>query len=75
MPHVIVKIVGQSEESKQRIAEKLTQTLTDTLSIDEQFVSISIEDIVKENWVEDVYKPDILEKSDSLYKKPGYDPL
>ncbi|CAM3834744.1 4-oxalocrotonate tautomerase [Rouxiella silvae] len=75
MPHVIVKIVGQSEESKQRISEKLTQTLTDTLSIDEQFVSISIEDIVKENWVEDVYKPDILEKSDSLYKKPGYDPL
>lgn len=66
MPHVIVKIVGQSEESKQRISEKLTQTLTDTLSIDEQFVSISIEDIVKENWVEDVYKPDILEKSDSL---------
>lgn len=75
MPHVIVKIVGQSEESKQQIAEKLTQTLTDTLSIDEQFVSISIEDIVKENWLEDVYKPDILEKRDTLYKKPGYDPL
>ncbi|HEN3577006.1 TPA: tautomerase family protein [Yersinia enterocolitica] len=75
MPHVIVKIVGQSEESKQQIAEKLTQTLTDTLGIDEQFVSISIEDIIKENWVEDVYKPDIMEKSHSLYKKPGYDPL
>ncbi|HEN3564840.1 TPA: 4-oxalocrotonate tautomerase family protein [Yersinia enterocolitica] len=75
MPHVIVKIVGQSEESKQRIAEKLTQALTDTLGIDEQFVSISIEDIIKENWVEDVYNPDIMEKSHSLYKKPGYDPL
>lgn len=75
MPHVIVKIVGQSEESKQRIAEKLTQALTDTLGIDEQFVSISIEDIIKEKWVGDVYKPDILQKSHSLYKKPGYDPL
>lgn len=75
MPHVIVKIVGQSEESKQRISEKLTQALIDTLGLDEQFVSISIEDIIKENWVEDVYKPDIMEKSCSLYKKPGYDPL
>ncbi|MBP2170770.1 4-oxalocrotonate tautomerase [Erwinia toletana] len=74
MPHIIVKIVGQSEENKTLIACKLTQTLADSLGIDEQFISVSVEDIQKENWVADVYQPDILAKPASLYKKPGYNP-
>jgi 4-oxalocrotonate tautomerase len=28
-----------------------------------------------EDWAEKVYKPDILDKSETIYKKPGYDPL
>lgn len=75
MPHIIVKIVGQSEENKKMIAEALTDTLSKSLSISEEFISLSIEDILKEEWVEDVYKPEIIGKPDSLYKKPGYDPL
>ncbi|MEO9189499.1 MAG: hypothetical protein ABI224_05770 [Acetobacteraceae bacterium] len=27
------------------------------------------------DWVEKVYKPDIIGKPDTLYKKPGYDPV
>lgn len=75
MPHIIVKIVGQSEENKKMIAEALTDTLSKSLSISEEFISLSIEDILKEEWVEDVYKPEIIGKPDNLYKKPGYDPL
>ncbi|MCX0498275.1 tautomerase family protein [Erwinia billingiae] len=75
MPHIIVKIVGQSEENKKMIAEALTDTLSKSLSISEEFISLSIEDILKEEWVEDVYKPEIMGKPDNLYKKPGYDPL
>lgn len=75
MPHIIVKIVGQSEENKKMIAEALTDTLSKSLSISEEFISVSIEDILKEEWVEDVYKPEIIGKPDNLYKKPGYDPL
>lgn len=75
MPHIIVKIVDQSEENKKMIAEALTDTLSKSLSISEEFISLSIEDILKEKWVEDVYKPEIIGKPDNLYKKPGYDPL
>lgn len=75
MPHIIVKIVGQSEENKKMIAEALTESLSKSLSISEEFISLSIEDILKEEWVEDVYKPEIIGKPDNLYKKPGYDPL
>ncbi|MFS2221417.1 tautomerase family protein [Pantoea sp. B65] len=75
MPHIIVKIVGQSEENKKIIAAALTDTLSKTLGISDDFISLSIEDVLKENWVEDVYKPEIIGKPNNLYKTPGYDPL
>jgi len=75
MPHIIVKIIGQSEENKKIIAVALTDTLSKTLGISDDFISLSIEDVLKENWVEDVYKPEIIEKPNNLYKTPNYDPL
>ncbi|EAM2837746.1 4-oxalocrotonate tautomerase [Salmonella enterica] len=75
MPHIIVKIVGQTEDKKKMIAKALTDTLSKSLGISDKFISLSIEDILKEDWVEDVYKPEIIGKSNNLYKKPGYDPL
>jgi 4-oxalocrotonate tautomerase len=37
-------------------------------------VSVGIEDVQPRDWTEQVYKPDILAKPDTIYKKPGYDP-
>jgi 4-oxalocrotonate tautomerase len=34
----------------------------------------SIEDVEPSEWTEKVYKPDIIGKSDTLYKEPGYSP-
>ena len=75
MPHIVVKIVGQSDDNKKMIAKALTDTLVKSMGIREEAISVSIEDILKEDWVEDVYKPNIIGKSKWLYKKPGYDPL
>jgi 4-oxalocrotonate tautomerase len=36
---------------------------------------VSIEDIEPNDWAEQVYRPDIIGRPDTLYKKPGYDPL
>jgi 4-oxalocrotonate tautomerase len=36
---------------------------------------VSIEDVEPADWTEKVYKPDIMQKPATLYKKPGYDPL
>jgi 4-oxalocrotonate tautomerase len=76
MPHVIVKLQsGRSEQQKAKIAEGITKTIMTTANGAEQSVSVSIEDIEPDDWVEKVYKPDIIQKCDILYKNPGYDPL
>ncbi len=76
MPHVIVKLYsGKSEEQKARIAEEITKAVMAGAQCSERAVSVSIEDVEPDQWVEEVYKPDILGKWDKLYRKPGYDPL
>jgi len=76
MPHVIVKLLaGRSEPQKARIAEAVCQAIIATTGNGEDAVSVSIEDVQKDAWAEAVYRPDILGKPDTLYKKPGYNPL
>jgi 4-oxalocrotonate tautomerase len=76
MPHVIVKLLtGRTEQQKVRIAEDITKAVMAAANCAEPSVSVSIEDVEASDWVETVYKPDIIGKPDILYKKPGYDPL
>jgi len=76
MPHVIVKMYsGRSEQQKSKLAEEITKAVMTTLNAGEESVSVGIEDIKPEDWLEKVYKPDILGNSEKIYKKPGYDPL
>jgi 4-oxalocrotonate tautomerase len=76
MPHVIVKLhAGRSERQKARIAEEVTRAVMAGAGCAEDAVSVAIEDVAPEAWVEEVYRPDILGNRDRLYKKPGYDPL
>ena len=44
----------------------------DVLNFGEEFVSVSFEEVKREDWAEKVYRPDILNSADKLYKKPGY---
>ena len=76
MPHVIVKLYsGRSETVKSRLADEVTKAVMSTLNYGPEAVSVGIEDVKPEHWVETVYKPDILGKSETIYKKPGYNPL
>jgi len=76
MPHVIVKLwPGRSEQQKQKLADDITKAVMATLKLDEESVSVGFEEIESGDWTEKVYKPDILGKPDTIYKKPGYDPL
>ena len=76
MPHVIVKLAaGRTDAQKTAIAEAVGQAVMAAAGVDEDAVSIAIEDVCKEDWVEQVYRPDILAKMGTLAKKPGYDPL
>jgi 4-oxalocrotonate tautomerase len=76
MPHVIVKLLsGKSEKQKTKLAEEITNAVMTTLNYGEDSVSVAMEEIEPQDWTKKVYKPDILAKPATLYKKPGYDPL
>jgi 4-oxalocrotonate tautomerase len=73
MPHVIVKLwPGKSEEQKRRLADAISKDVMNILNYGEESVSVAIEEVLSKSWAEKVYKPDILDNSDKLYKKPGY---
>jgi 4-oxalocrotonate tautomerase len=75
MPHVIVKMYsGRSDKQKARLAEEITKAVTTVLPYGEESVSVAIEDVAPQDWLEQVYKRDILGHPKEIYKKPGYDP-
>ncbi len=76
MPHVIVKMYsGKSEKEKARLAEEMTKAIKTVLSCGDDPVSVGIEDVEPKDWAEKVYRPDILGKAETIYKKPGYNPF
>lgn len=76
MPHVIIKMFpGRTEDQKQALCDRVVNDLIETAGCEEASVSVAIEEIPREDWAETVYKPDILDRQDTLYKHPGYNPL
>ena len=74
MPHVVVKLwPRKSEEQKTRLARAIAKDVIDILHYGEESVSVAMEEVNSQDWVEKVYKPEVKNKWDKLYKKPGYD--
>ena len=74
MPHVIVKLwPGKSEQQKTRLAEAITKDVTEILHYGDESVSVVMEEVKSNEWIEKVYQPDIKKKWDKLHKTPGYD--
>lgn len=74
MPHVIVKLwPGKTEQQKTRLAEAITKDVMEIFHYGEESVSVAMEEVKSQDWVQQVYKPDIRNEWDELYKKPGYD--
>ena len=74
MPHVVVKLwPGKSEQQKTRLAEAITKDVMSILHYGDESVSVAMEEVEPREWIEKVYKPEIRNNLDKLYKKPGYD--
>lgn len=74
MPHISVKMLkGRTEEQKKLAAEKLTAALCEAIDCRDSHVTVGIEDYTAEEWQE-VFAKEIEGKSDTLYRKPTYDP-
>jgi 4-oxalocrotonate tautomerase len=65
-------VPGKSEQEKTRLAQEITKNVMDVLHYGEESVSLVIEEIKPQDWVQKVYTPEILNRSQNLYKKPGY---
>lgn len=73
MPHVIVKLwPGKSESQKRRLAQAIAREVTEILNYGDESVSVAMEEVTPGDWANEVYRPDIVEKAATLYKKPGY---
>ena len=73
MPHVIVKLwPGRSEQEKAALAEAIVRDVIKITGSGEKSISVAIEEIDPGDWKDKVYQPDIIEKSETLYRKPGY---
>ena len=76
MPHVIVKLYpGRTEEQKKRLADEIVRDVVEIAKCAEKSVSVAIEEVHPDDWTEKVYRPDILDKTQTLYREPGYNPL
>ena len=55
MPHIAIKMYpGRSEELKKEIAVKTRDFLAWEMGMEEKFFSVSVEDIEKDQWQEEV---------------------
>ena len=59
MPHVIVKMwPGKSEAQKRDLADRITKDVMHVLNYAEESVSVSVEEVRPQDWVEKVgYDP------------------
>ncbi len=74
MPHISVKMIeGRNEQQKKALAAALEKALSETLNCDTKWITISIEDYNGKQWQE-VFKKEVTENQESLYKQPEYDP-
>ena len=75
MPHVIVKLwPGRTEEQKNELSDKITKAIKDTLGSSDNSISVAIEEVPKMEWKKKVFDPEIIGRSEILYKKPDYTP-
>ena len=73
MPHIIVKLFpGRSEAQKMALTEKIVENVIAVTGCPDRAVSVSFEEVDEKDWMEQVFEPDILNKKETLYKKPGY---
>lgn len=68
MPHVAITMIpGRDDETKQALALKIQAFLVQELKLDPKFVSVSIQDIPKEEWAKSMEQfPDEI-----MFVKPG----
>jgi 4-oxalocrotonate tautomerase len=73
MPHIVIKMYpGTSEEDKVKLAQSVTQKVTEFTGKPDMAISVAIVEVEEDIWMNEVYDTEIKPNMDTLYKKPGY---
>jgi 4-oxalocrotonate tautomerase len=76
MPHIIVKLYpGRSAEQKAELTERIVESVVQVTQCERRVVSVAFEEVPQDQWLAQVYQPDIMNRQDQLTQKPGYGPL
>ena len=71
MPHITIQMYpGRSDELKKKLAEALREAASRTLEREEAHFSVSVKDVPKEKWKEQVY--DKVRSDANTVIQPGY---
>jgi len=72
MPLITVKMwTGRSEEMKKTAADAILQAAVEAMGAPATSFTIIMEDVPKEDWEEQVVKPEIEPKADLVYIREG----
>lgn len=53
MPHIAISMIpGRNRDEKQALAKKVQDFICTELNLEKQFVTVSVEEILRENWNE-----------------------
>ncbi|MFO0848004.1 MAG: tautomerase family protein [Gemmataceae bacterium] len=63
---------GKTERQKAQLADAIARNVMDVLGYGGESVSASFKEVAAEDWAEKVYRPDIVDHPDRVYKKPNY---
>lgn len=74
MPHIVVQMYpGRDEDTKMELAKAVADTISDKLNMRKEAISVSIQEVEKDNWKTEVYDKVTKDENKEVYIKPGYD--
>lgn len=72
MPYVAIKCYPREDEAqKVALVEKINEALLEVFGVPQKAVTITLEEIPKEEWEEKVQKPELAFKTDKMYISHG----
>ena len=66
MPYIAVKMWPNGEDAKKALAENISRAVQESIGCPPQAVTVSIEEIERDNWAETV-GPELEAKKDKMY--------
>ena len=66
MPYIAIKAFPKDEETKRKVIDKINQVFLEEWGCPQEALTISMEEIMPDDWSEKVLKPEIEPKKDRM---------